>query len=387
MKIIARTLSESIEIEKIYYQGQVKRKTGGELLTTNIEKAKETERNSNSGKKSKYSEEALASAIYSSKTNVHYMKKGDRPIKANERKVFENYLLLPEGSLDPEIDQYKRGFHKSVMKDVFNRETYGEDYWEEDEKLYDEWQVNREYNENNYVAKKQIVEINNWFYDSKLNVESCYRLAEYLECYQNIDDECFTFFLSYSALDKKWKRYIREMIEEVTIPVKEFLRSEEKYSEFKFMMKLTDDDINKQVKQDKIEIEKSNKACKDIEQLVRGKYWKKMEGKCDYEKIPYLDIENLYKRFWVYVYTEKKDWEVIVGFALLKKIEKHYEGGLNFYQNMFFELTKSLQNKSIEDSQANRKNKCEPIEKELMDALTYNENGCIISVRLTQVYE
>lgn len=387
MKIIASTLSESIEIEKIYYQGQVKGKTGGELLTTNIEKAKETERNSNSGKKSRYSEEALASAIYSSKTNVHYMKKGDRPIKADERKIFENYLSLPEGSLDPEIDQYKRGFHKSVMKDVFNRETYGEDYWEEDEKLYDEWQVNREYNENNYVAEKQMVEINNWFYDSKLNVESCYRLAEYLEFYQNIDDECFTFFLSYSALDKKWKRYIREMIEEVTIPVKEFLRSEEKYSDFEFMMKLTDDDINKQVKQDKFEIENSNKTCKDIEQIVRDKCWKKMQEKCDYERVCYSNIENLYKRFWAYVYTGKEDWEVIVGFTLLKKIGKHNENGVNLYQNMFFELTKSLQSKGIKGDHTKRKNKSKPIENELMDALTYNENDCIIPVQLTQVYE
>ncbi len=387
MKFIASTLSESIEIEKIYYQGQVKRKTGGELLTTNIEKAKETERNSNSVKKSKYSEEALASAIYSSKTNVHYMKKGDRPIKEDERKKIENYLSLPEGSLDPKIDQYKRGFHKSVMKDVFNRETYGEGYWEEDEKLYDEWQVSREYIENNYVAKKQMVEINNWFYDSKLNVESCYRLVQFLECYQNIDDECFTFFLSYSALNKKWKRYIREMIEEVTIPVREFLRSEGKDSKFEFMMKLTDDDINKQVKQDKIEIEKSNKTCKDIEQLVRDKYWKKMEEKCNYEKIPYSDIENLYKRFWGYVYTEKKDWEVIVGFTLLKKIEKHYEGGLNFYQNMYFELTKSLHNINVKDTQANLQDKLEFVENELSDVIILNEDDCLIPIRLTQVCE
>nr|WP_288824310.1 hypothetical protein [uncultured Clostridium sp.] len=387
MRKIANTLMETIEIEKAYYQGQVKRRTESEILTTEIEKAKEIEKKESGGRKSRYAEEALAPAVYLSKTHYHCKKKGERPIKEEERQRIEEYLSLPAGGLDPKVDQYKRGFHKSVMIDIFNRETYGEGYSEEDEKIYDEWHEEREYKENNYLANKQMIKIKKWFYDSKLNIESCYRLAEYVESYLNIDDDCYTFYLSYSVLDKKWKHCIREMIEEVTIPVKEFLRSEEKFSDLEFMMKLTDDDINKQVKQDKFEIENSNKTCKDIEQLIRDKYWKKMQEKCDYDRVCYSNIENLYKRFWAYVYTVKEDWEVIVGFTLLKKIEKHNENGVNLYQNMFFELTKSLQSKGIKGDQNKRKNKSKPIENELMDALTYNENGCIIPVLLTQVYE
>ena len=381
MKLNKIGFIEACEMGKAECRSKVEQRNENELLKHHIKRAKEKEKVENGKvKKSKYSTRMLAEILNSSKTSVLKMLNGERRIEKEEKEKLEEYFSLKPGSLEPETDQYKRGFHKCLIEyHYYNNGEDGEDYWENDEEKWDEYELNLELRELNYVAKKQMEKIKEWFFDKDLKIQDCYRLVEHIKYYQSINEDCFSFFLGYSSLNNKGREHIKEQIEKINIPIGTVLRAEKELTIFSCMINLSDDDIAKQVKQDINSNQEAGRTTKDRERMTREKYWERIKGEFDYEKVAYQKVEYLYQRFWAYVAINREDWKIIAEFMLLKYVDQTYKNGISAYEEGIFEQIECLLKEPIEDNQLNSKNEREDI------VLQINEDGCLIPLRLIEL--
>jgi hypothetical protein len=347
-KLFGSTLKEAVKIRDAQYMGEVERRTESELLTIYIKKAKEKEKIDN-GKQvaSEYTEKAIASTIHSSQSVIHRMKIGERPLTDEDKQKLEKLLSLRPGSLDPATDQLRRGYHKSIMRDIFYVETDGEDYWEDDEEIEDNYYREMETRENERILKDQLGVIRRWFYNPEFSLENCFRLVEYMDAYQKIGNNCYEFFLCCFRLNKKTKEEMKQLMDKVNIPVGALIKSVSMMSSFECMINLEEDYINEQVKKDKIEIKEANTTSKNADLIVRNKYWEKIEEYCKVSS--YGKIETLYNRFFYYVRMKKEDWEIMIRFMLMDWGGRSFENTMSDWQNMFCILAESLSNEDNED--------------------------------------
>lgn len=294
------------------YEEPVKVSKDCDLLTECIKKAK------NSGVKDKfaYTKESIALAMNWSISTFDRVKNGKRNLTLEEKKKLAEYLSI---SLE-DIDSLSNAYYRSIYKEMFGDEPKDMAWVDSYEKHLE----GLEYTEAELLLKKQIEKIKLWFKNPKLTLNDQYRLANYIEYYQNIEDSVFDFYLYYSALNEKNKSWVNEQMNRNIIYIEDTFTSKDIFtqlSQYEIMANLTEDIISAKIEYDKKIICQNEKVKQRITEyqnsVLAKKYMDNFEKNWDFKIKSYGSTEKLYKRFWAYTAMTREDWKTLIRFKML----------------------------------------------------------------------
>lgn len=338
--------------------------------------------------KTKYNTENIASALYCSKSTFEQIKSGKRNISEEEKKRLVEYLEVSLKDIDPSVNAY----YRYCYKEMFGVEP--EDMaWVDS---YEKHLEDLEYAEADKALKKQIEKIERWFTEMKvkchLSLNDRYRLANYIGCYQNIEDFIYMFYLYYSTLNEKEKILINELMSQYSVHIEKAFASREIFEQlalYEKMVNLSEDRISAGVENDRAVLykDKNIRAYAPIKQddCLTKQYLETLRRNWNTEVMSYASTERLYQRFWSYVVMTSEDWKTLTRFKLLELADT-YESGSTPQQSIY-QMVQIIYQKQVEIEKVGSSECGVTEDKDLKDAFIMTKDFCILPLELAEEAE